>query len=188
MILLNGASSSGKSSIAQLLQLMLPMPILNAGLDQFFGMLPAGFIDFDHAPEDEMRRRFTWLAASDGIAAAASAQADKWRADMRRTIASMAGLGNHLVVDEIITRSEWVADYRALLAAQEVLWVGVRCPLAVLEARERERVGRVAGQAREHFDLVHAHCRYDIEVDSGDLSPYQCAKLIVDYLDRRAGA
>ena len=95
--------------------------------------------------------------------------------------------GNHLIVDEIIIRSEWVADYRALLAAQEVLWVGVRCPLDVLEARERERAGRGAGHAREHFDLVHVHCRYEIEVDSGALSPYQCAKRIVDYLDRRTG-
>ena len=146
VILLNGASSSGKSSIAQLLQVMLPMPILNAGIDHFFGMLPAGFIAFDHAQQHEARRRFTWLGAPEGAAAAASAQADKWRADMRRTIACMVDLGNHLIVDEIIVRSEWVADYRTLLAAQEVLWVGVRCPLDVLEARERERTGRAVGQ------------------------------------------
>ena len=164
------------------------MPILNAGIDHFFGMLPAGFIAFDHAQQHEARRRFTWLGAPEGAAAAASAQADKWRADMRRTIACMVDLGNHLIVDEIIVRSEWVADYRALLAAQEVLWVGVRCPLDVLEARERERAGRGAGYAREHFDLVHVHCRYEIEVDSGALSPYQCAKRIVDYLDRRTCA
>jgi len=36
-----------------------------------------------------------------------------------------------------------------------VLFVGVRCPLAVAEQRERERGDRLVGLARGLFDGVH---------------------------------
>ena len=191
VIFLNGASSSGKSSIAQVLQLLLPVPCLNAGVDHFFSMLPAGLLDAGQTRQAGAGGRLPWLGPEQGRVGVALAQADKWRADMRRTIAGMAGLGNHLIVDEIITRADWVADYQALLAGHDVLWVGVRCTLEIIEERERERARRGesgrAGQAREHFHQVHAHCRYDIEVDSARLSPYQCARLIADQAAHRCG-
>lgn len=189
VIFLNGASSSGKSSIAQVLQLLLPVPCLNAGVDHFFSMLPAGLLDAAQTGPAGTAARLSWLGAGEGRAGTALAQADKWRADMRRTIACMAGLGNHLIVDEIITCADWVTDYQALLAGHDMVWVGVHCTLEIVEERERERARQGeaghAGQAREHFDQVHAHCRYDIEVDSARLSPYQCARLIVDRAAQR---
>jgi chloramphenicol 3-O phosphotransferase len=187
VIFLNGASSSGKTTIARLLQVLLPVPCLHAGVDSFFGMLPPGLVAFDPARETAARSGMAFIAASAATPgkdagnsdAAALRQADKWRVDMRRSIAFMAGLGNHLIVDEIITDPRWVAEYRQLLGGIPALWVGVRCPLAILEAREKARTGIAAGHARQHFEAVHAHCRYDLEVDSSALSPYECARSIV---------
>jgi len=55
----------------------------------------------------------------------------------------------------------------------------VRCPLSVLEQREKSRKDRTLGQARAQFELVHAHGMYDVEVDTSLLSPTQCAQKII---------
>ena len=40
IIVLNGASSSGKTSILRAIQRMAPEPYLDAGIDRFIWMLP----------------------------------------------------------------------------------------------------------------------------------------------------
>lgn len=55
------------------------------------------------------------------------------------------------------------------------LFVGVHCPLDVLEQREMERQDRTLGQARAQFPLVHAHGAYDLEVDTSVASAEACA-------------
>ncbi len=45
VIILNGASSSGKSSLLKELQNTLDEPYLNAGLDKFLWMLPSRYLD-----------------------------------------------------------------------------------------------------------------------------------------------
>jgi len=45
IIFLNGASSSGKTSILMALQEMLEEPYLNAGIDKFIWMLPKRYLD-----------------------------------------------------------------------------------------------------------------------------------------------
>jgi chloramphenicol 3-O-phosphotransferase len=58
----------------------------------------------------------------------------------------------------------------------DLLMVGVRCPLAVLEQRESERKDRTLGQARAQFNRVHAHARYDLEIDTSLLTPAEGAQ------------
>jgi chloramphenicol 3-O phosphotransferase len=76
----------------------------------------------------------------------------------------------------------WLEDLLDALDGLEVTFVGVRCPLDVVEERERARGHRVIGQARGHFDIVHAHGAYDIEVDTSQLSPQEAAQAIADWL------
>lgn len=45
IIILNGTSSSGKSSILAHLQRMLEGPFLNAGIDKFIFMLPSAYLN-----------------------------------------------------------------------------------------------------------------------------------------------
>jgi chloramphenicol 3-O phosphotransferase len=58
--------------------------------------------------------------------------------------------------------------------------VGVKCPLEVLEAREKSRRNRTLGQARAQYPIVHAHTIYDLEVDTSLLSAEECAQSIKD--------
>lgn len=54
----------------------------------------------------------------------------------------------------------------------------MRCPLEEAERRERERGDRIQGLARLLFAAVHAHGRYDLEVDTAQLSAEECAARI----------
>ena len=55
----------------------------------------------------------------------------------------------------------------------------MRCPLAVVEQRERERRDRTLGQAAAQFAVVHAGRTYDVEVDTSVLTPEAAAATIV---------
>lgn len=66
-----------------------------------------------------------------------------------------------------------------------MLFVGVQCPLAELERRERARPDRThIGLSRSHFESVHAHGVYDLEVDSSTTTPAAAAQLIIRALEQ----
>jgi chloramphenicol 3-O phosphotransferase len=186
IVLLNGAASAGKTSTAQALQLVWERPLLHTGIDLFSRMLPENRIGFDAAPGSPAAEGFSWhTGLQEGqpvMRLQAGPVAEKLMRDMRRVIARMAELGNDVVVDEMLLERHWVADYLGVLAAHEVWLIGLRCPLQTLVLRERERGRRVLGQARATAEAAHAHCAYDLEVDSERYSPMECAQQILAHV------
>jgi chloramphenicol 3-O-phosphotransferase len=69
-----------------------------------------------------------------------------------------------------------------------VLFVGVRCPVPVLEQRELARGDRDVGQARRPSSRVHGHGAYDVEVDTHASSVETCADTVRSGLPRSGGA
>lgn len=51
------------------------------------------------------------------------------------------------------------------LRGHEVFLVGLHCPVAELERRERLRGDRGAGDARRDAETVHTFMTYDLELD-----------------------
>ncbi|WP_246691382.1 MULTISPECIES: hypothetical protein [unclassified Mesorhizobium] len=51
-------------------------------------------------------------------------------------------------------------------------------PLDVLEAREAARADRLPGLARWQYPRVHKGMDYDLEVDTSQLTPLECARRI----------
>ena len=58
-------------------------------------------------------------------------------------------------------------------------FVGVHCPLEILEERERNRGDRQIGFARWQFDRVHRYGAYDFTLDTSLLSPEQGAEQLI---------
>lgn len=145
IILLNGTSSSGKTTLAKALRGALSEPFCYYASDQ---LADAGFRTVKpHARRGGERNRFF-----DGF---------------HRSIQAFAEAGNDLLVEHIVEEKSWEQDLRRLLANFDVFWVGVHASLDLLERRERDRGDRTIGEARFHLK-THDHCRYDIEVNSGD--------------------
>lgn len=171
IILLNGASSSGKTSIVKALQEILPEPYLDAGIDKFIWMLPNRYLD-----------RPLWDEVL-GLAIQAGPVGRKLFSGMHHTIAALSRTGNHVIADHVLVEPDWLRECAALLSELPAYFIGVRCPLEVLEEREQARKDRTLGQARAQFDVVHAHKIYDFEVETSLYSPQQCALQIKAYLD-----
>ena len=163
MIFLNGASSSGKTSIAKVLQEILNEPYLHVALDAFFDMMPARYVIGDDP----------WAVTD---------PAGRMISGFHGAIAALAAAGNNVIVDHVLLEIAWVRECAALLAPFRSVFVGVHCSLAELERREAVRADRSIGLARFQHARVHAHHLYDLEVDTSTQSPEECAGRISAYL------
>ena len=141
IVLLNGTSSAGKSTLAAALRPLLPPTFCCYASDK---LADAGF-----RPLDPDLRWHGRAAFFDGF---------------HRSIAAFAAAGLDLLVEHVIEEASWAEQLDLLLRPFDLFRVGVHAPLAVLEQRERRRGDRQPGEAREHF-RTHDHCRYDLQVE-----------------------
>lgn len=170
VIILNGTSSSGKSTILKELQKQLSEPYLEAGIDKFLWMLP---------------KRYLEPPLWDEVFGKADRLGDTGHQlvySMHHAIRALALSGSNVLADHVMIHSGCRQGVAHLLHDLPTYLVGVRCPLEVLEERERARKDRTLGQARKQFDLVHANLAYDIEVDTSLKSPEECALTIMNYI------
>ena len=160
VILLNGTSSSGKTSIARELLTILNGIWFHMPVDAFHAMR----CDRDIADEE------------------LQAEIDRTAKGFHRAVAGMAAGGNNLVVDYPLSRRWRLLDLLDLLVPENTVLVGVRCPLPELERREIERGDRQRGLAAMQYHHVHSHELHDIDVDTSLHSPRDCALQIQDLL------
>ena len=170
ILLLNGASSAGKSTLARALQARLPEPFWHWSIDHLLasGALPRERIDSGEFAWAAMREAFF-----DGF---------------HRSIPALASAGNDLIVEHIVETAAWSRRLDELLAPFDVLRVGLRCPLPELERRERERGDRRAGSAREDDATTHGLVAYDLEVDTTQPIDALATRVMQAWLARGAGA
>lgn len=175
IILLNGAGSVGKSSVARALQAITAEPFLHVEMDAFLGMMPERLWDHpDGVIFDAMQQR-----GKPRVTVRSGPVADRTLRGMRRAIAAMAREGNNLIVDDVLLGDE-LADYADLLADHTLRVVGLFAPLNVLEERERRRGDRRLGLSRAQYDCVHLGKRYDLQLDTSVATPAECARMICD--------
>jgi chloramphenicol 3-O phosphotransferase len=160
IILLNGASSAGKSTLARALQQQLPEPFLHWSFDHLreSSALPMARIRNGELDWASMR-----AAVFDGF---------------HRSLPAFAAAGNNLIVDHIIEQAQWLADLVELLAPFDVFFVGVHCPLPELERREQQRGDRRPGEARRDFQALPRFTEYDLAIDATQPIDSNVARLI----------
>jgi chloramphenicol 3-O phosphotransferase len=174
VIVLNGGSSSGKSSIATRLQRRLDGTWLTLGIDDLIRAL-------SHGPADTTAGG-TLEFMSDGsiVVGAAFREAERgWY----EGLGAMARVGAGVIVDEVfLDGGKSQTRLRIALEGLSVLWVGVRCQAAVAESRELQRSDRNIGLARHQAERVHQGVSYDLVVDTSATAPDECALAIVEWL------
>jgi chloramphenicol 3-O phosphotransferase len=156
VIFLNGTSSSGKTTLARALQGCLEKPYLHISEDMFFAALPS--------------REYT--------------QAEYFQYGSRlyhgftQCVRTLVECENRVIVDTVAWNPGSLAGFVNALWDLSVFAVGVHCPLALLEERERQRNDRSAGLARRQFELVHRDALYDLEIDTSQQEINACAVLV----------
>lgn len=175
VLVLNGGSSSGKTSLARALQEVLPGIWLTFGVDSFIDALPGG--------GDSPRAGITF--APDGtvtVSDAYRALEASWYAGLH----AMVRAGACLILDEVfLSGADGQDRVKAAFSDVEVMWVGVHCPPDVAASREADRPDRVVGMARAQAASVHRGVVYDVEVDTSLAAPDECAHRIERAVESR---
>ncbi len=173
VIVLNGASSVGKSTLAVALQDLLPKPFLHVGVDTLLAAMPpssAGIAvgdDGSVAVAGDFRRlELAWYAG----------------------LAAMASCGAGLIIDEVFLTGQ-TSQQRLANALGDVptLWIGVHCRLEVAVNREANRPDRSTGMAASQASAVHRGVTYDLEIDTTDRTPSNCARDILGSIAKLTG-
>lgn len=158
IIVLNGVSSSGKSSLAKELTKLLP---------DFFAF---SIDDYDlviEKMEDRENERLIPIETEYFY---------------YKNVAMFSDRGVNLILDQIIHDPLTLKNFQEALNGYPVLLVGVHCPIEVLIQREQSRGDRRTGLAASQIEYVHKNEIYDIEVNTHNQSLSECAKQITDLL------
>ena len=174
VIILNGVSSAGKSTLARAIQAAADRTILHVEMDKFLSFLPDGDelkpdwfrLDKIEGPSGKLPR------ISNGPKGAVLLSV------MREFVVSAAVKGLDLVVDEVCHAPD-IADYRAGLGETCALVVKVDAPMAEIERREKARGDRLLGVARDQSGHLHENIAYDLEVDTHAQAPDILARRIL---------
>jgi chloramphenicol 3-O phosphotransferase len=167
IILLNGASSSGKSTLARGLQHGLDEPFWHFSIDHLNDarVLPWDRIQSGEFPWSGLREAFF-----DGF---------------HRCLPALAQAGNNLIVEHIVETRAWMDRLVGLLSAVDVFYVGIHCPLPELERRELERGDRRKGEAKSDCEITHTFGPYDFEVSSTEPNAKNVAAVVAAWKSRR---
>lgn len=170
IIILNGTSSSGKSTILKEIQKISPTPVLEIGLDKLIWMLPGRYLSQPYW--DEVM----------GRANSAGTVGNQLVFTMHRMIAAASRAGFSVAADHVLIEPGWTHDCATVLAGLPAWLIGIYCPLAVLQDREKQRHDRTLGQAALQYAAVHAHGVYDLKLDTSVESPQRAAEKILNHV------
>jgi chloramphenicol 3-O phosphotransferase len=176
VIVLNGVSSSGKTTLARSLQAIFTAPWLLLGIDDLIRAMP------NEGLEDGSLLHIGqsgWVRLGPG-----------WKdleASWYRGLAAIVNSGTGVIVDDVFLGGRTSQErLRAAFGGLTVLWVGVKCDPEIVRTREALRPDRVPGMAESQTALVHEGVVYDMTVDTSHASPKSCADEILSRLSTMA--
>jgi chloramphenicol 3-O phosphotransferase len=186
IIYINGPSSAGKTTLALVLQDVLPEPYLYMSIDTLIGLMPPKTNDwtgersaigysFQKAFDREGQEVYRVVAGEYG---------QKISPAFRAMVLALARSGIKLIIDDIAFGEEQVQPWREALHDFAVLWVGVTADAATLTAREVARGDRLVGSARDQLARVHTGVTYDLVIDTTALTNAEAATHIATHLSR----
>jgi chloramphenicol 3-O phosphotransferase len=160
IIFLNGVSSSGKSTLAKLLQEKLTELYYWLSIDNFLNPIHEKFRNSEYRISLRQTLR-----------------------TMHHTIKLFSDMGVNVIVDHVLEKQEWLDECVEILHECPVLFVQVTCPVEELWHREKERGDRQIGQAEGQLTELCPQDTYDITVDTFNESTEKCADRIIELLN-----
>jgi len=164
--MLNGTSSSGKTTIARALQEAAPRVLLNFSIDSILSALPASAVERIVRGDDISDLDYPGLVRG-------------YYACVRELLA----LGRDLIVDNAITARDRAELLMAAVASHHVVMVGLDCPPEVLAERERARGDRQVGMAVAQQARIHTWLHYDLRIDTSHTAAETAAQQILRVME-----
>jgi len=186
LVLLNGPSASGKSSIQKAFQKINNELYVTIGIDNFFDViLPDVDDDGRSIKNNEVIR---WIEFSKNeqdqqlITLGVGPAGYRVVKGMHRAIAAYIAQNNNVIMDYILYDQKWLPDLINVLKNYRVYLVGIYTPLEIIEQRESKRGTSPIGHARSHYNTVHENMIYDLTLDTSLATPEELANRIKEYI------
>ncbi|MBW3564067.1 MAG: chloramphenicol phosphotransferase CPT family protein [Acidobacteria bacterium] len=170
LVVLNGTSSSGKTTIARAFQDAAPTIYLNFSVDSILSGLPPSVL----------------ARMIGGLPVTGLRLAELIRSFYACT-RELLRTGHDLVIDHAVTARYHAEELLAACEGHETLIVGIECPVPVTREREAARGDRRVGLAGQQFASIHVWLEYDLVVDTSKQSPSEAAASILAALASGGG-
>ena len=169
IIILNGGSSSGKTTLAKCLQNSLTGPWMRFSIDDLIQSMP-----------ESMLKKDSGIKFDEDGSVTPGTEFQELESAWMHGIGEMARRGARIIIDDVFLsgvkgRQKW----ETALEGMQVLWVGVFCDPAVAAAREKERRDRIGGMAVSQAAIVHEGMNYDVKVNTSRSTAEECIQLII---------
>lgn len=161
IILLNGPSSSGKSTLAGILQ-----KLIKDKINEEYGIISID--NFLKMSIDEVIYEEDVFEVSSKLCENAI-----------EMIESRQGV----IIDHVITSERIFKQLIEAFRLYDIYLIHVTCPLSELKRREKERKNRRLGSAEASYQYLFPKENYDLKVDSFQLSLEDCSLQIIDILN-----
>ena len=164
VILLNGASSAGKSTLARTLHRLMEEDSMIFSMDEYLAMSRGRHENALDAVRE------TGLPFIESFHAA---------------IAEAARKGALVIVDHVIGESRaWVQDLLNRLSGIPRALIKVDCREDILLERERNRTDRTPdpAHAERQYGSIHQNFPHDFSIDTSEATPRECAQKLMEQL------
>ena len=156
VILLNGPSSSGKSTLAGTLQQLIAAETHEkyevVSIDDFMKISKSETIYEDDVFEIS--------------------------GDMCAKALELLEAGRGIIIDHVITSERIYEQLKEFLSSYPLRTVRITCPLDILKSRELARGDRCVGSAEASAEYLFPKTGYDLVVDTAAKSPAENARLL----------
>lgn len=148
-ILINGASSSGKTSLCRALKTHLEIDTYHANLDVYLNSFSFRSNNYGLLNDSTLFRMIKGFLKS---------------------AATIASEDFVVIIDMVVQEAEWISPILDSFASSDLYLVGLDCALSTLRIRENMRPDRIRGIAEYQIHRVHRHMIYDLFLDSSVLT------------------
>lgn len=169
VLLLQGPSSAGKSTLARAMQRTFQECWWQVEADDVTRMWPMWQPSGWWEPSAEERPHGSWNP---------DVRLRQWLDVYWNAIALVAGTGANVIAVGGWLKTEWLVQAAHAFDGLDALCVGVYCPLEECERREIARGDRGPGYARSMYKAVFEHAPFDIDVYTHAMSADEAARHI----------
>ena len=165
IVVLNGASCSGKTTLARELQLTFREPYLRFGTDTVHSMLPTRIAGGKKTQNEHIVRTAVL--------------------GMHRCAATFADAGNNVIVDTVMLNRESVVECAHTLASYRAFFVGLFCGDDELRRRASDRGGDMVNISLQQARYVHTYSIYDLKINTEGKPPSVMAEQVRNLVNGR---
>jgi chloramphenicol 3-O phosphotransferase len=182
IIILNGTSSSGKTSIRKEFQNLTKDFYYDFTMDNFTGVLPQKYLNFNEKIKMTKDHKLGLYFDKKTRTAKSGKHADKMREDMCYVIKTLADRKSNIVADLVLFNLEKTKLLAKLLENHTTYLIRVVCSVEELRKREKARKDRNIGMAEKQLSNIDT--RYnDFVLDSNHKTPKQLAKELIKFIE-----